>query len=294
MVFHYLVALQKLQHDPYPSWQTATGIGCGPLGNNCAVEGDGRRGPGPVPLPARVRAKFRGLSRSHDGDHSLFDLHSARFALSGHSASHTLPSAQRGYGPGAYNSTPNSMYSLSHVQHAMGISPHNNSASMGISPHNNSASSSQPTNSFYGSISTHHSVSAQSMRGQTSHGNSGSVQSMWGQSSHGGQFSATSLVSQNDNSTFKLAFHEGVVSMASVAVVSRFTGHSGANSYSWDVKRANAPLQQHSSNGGKGLGVTGTTAYWSKSDSSAIIQGFLAPEPFTQYAAESPQGYSSI
>lgn len=268
MVFHYIVALQKLQHDPYPSWRTAAGIGCGPLGNNCAVEGDGRRGPGPSPLPARVRAKFLGSSRSHDGDHSLFDLHSARFALSGHSASHTLPSAQRGYGSGAYNSTPNPMYSLSHVQH-----------SMGISPHNTSATSSQPTNSFYGSNSTPHSVS---------------VQSMWGQSSHGGQFSATSLVSQNDNSTFKLAFHEGVVSMASVAVVSRSTGHSGANSYSWDVKRANAPQQQHSSNGGKGLGVTDTTAYWSKSDSATIIQGFLAPEPFTQYAATSPQGYSSI
>jgi hypothetical protein len=282
MVFHYIVALQKLQHDPYPSWRTAAGIGCGPLGNNCAVEGDGRHGPGPIPLPAHVRAKFRGSSRSHDGDHSLFDLHSARFALSGHSASHTLSSAQRGYGSGAYNSTPNPMYSLSHVQH-----------SMGFSHQNTSATSSQPTNSFYGSISTPHSVSVQSMWGQSSHGDSASVNSTWGQSSRGGQFSATSLVSQNDNSTFKLAFHDGVVSMASVAVVSRFNGHSGTNSYSWDVKRANAPRPQNSSYGGKSLGVTGTTAYWSKPD-SVTAQGFLAPEPFTQYAADSPQGYSSI
>lgn len=259
MVFHYIVALQNLKQDPYPGWKTPAGIACGPLGNSCAVEGSGNHGPGPQPLPGGVRAKFSGASRYHDGDHSLFDLRSARIAISGHSASHILPPAKRGYGRDAYNSTPNPLYKLSHVGH--------------LNSRSNSDSNSQSTNSFYGHFSTPRSVD---------------VTSIWGHSSHSGQFSSASLVSQNNGSAFNLTLHEGVVSMASVAVVSRFTNQSGKGSYSWDVNRTAAPQQHHD------VAKPDLTPYWSRSDDSATKEGFLAPEPFTQYAATSPQGYSSI
>lgn len=258
MVFHHIVALQKLKHDPYPGWKTPAGIACGPLGNSCAVEGSGSRGPGPQPLPGSVRAKFAGASRYHDGDHSLFDLRSARMAISGHSASHVLPPAKRGYGTDAYNSTPNPLYNLSHVGH--------------LNSRSTSDSSSQSTNSFYGRFSTPHGVD---------------VTSIWGRSSHAGQFSSASQVSQNSGSAFNFTLREGVVSMASVAVLSRFTSHSGQSSYSWDVNRTAVPQQQHAA-------APDLTPYWSLSDDSATKVGFLAPEPFTQYAATSPQGYSSV
>lgn len=269
MVFHYIVALQKLHHEPYPGWKESSGIACGPLGNNCAVEGSGNRGPGPLPLPGRVQAKFRGVSGSHDGDHSLFDLHSARLAISGKSVSHVLPPSQRGYGKVAYNPTPNPLYSVSHL---------------GQSVHGSVNSSHQATNSFYGGMSKPpHTVD---------------VTSMWGQNSHGdqGQFSGSALVSQSNGSVFHLSLHEGVVNMASVSVVSHATGKSGHGSkfgsYSWDVNRTSVSTRpEHSSD----KIATNLTPYWSLSNNTSAEKiGHLAPEPFTQYAATSPQGYSSI
>jgi hypothetical protein len=264
MVFHTILALHKLQYEqqssikhatdtsnPYPGWKNQIGIACGPAGNNCAVDGNGRRGPGPLPLPGRVRAIFHRTSRSHDGDHSLFDLHGARNALNIHSVSQALPQGKRGFGSSAYHATPTPIYSLSN------------------SGHFSNTASSQTTKSFFGGLSP------------TSHITN--INSLWGQSSLGAQFSSSSMVPQANNSLFNFSFHDGVVSMASVAVVS---GPIHRNSYSWDVNRA-VPKRKHGSKP-----IT-TQPYWAPSDSESKATGFLAPEPFTQYPAQSAAGYSS-
>lgn len=264
MVFHTILALRKLRYDeqpnfkpatgssnPYPGWTNQSGIACGPAGNNCAVEGNGRRGPGPLPLPGHIRAMFHGTGRSHDGDHSLFDLHHARAALNGHSTSQVLPQGKRGFGSDAYKSTPDPMYSLSNVSH------------FSIS------ATSQTTDSFFGGLS--------------SPAHTADIKSIWGQSSRGAQFSSSSMVPQASNSLFNFNFHNGVVSMASVAVIS---GPIKNNSYSWDVNRSVTAAQLISK-------TTTPKPYWAPV-SDPIKQGFLAPEPFTQYPAESPAGYSSI
>jgi hypothetical protein len=265
MVFHTILALNKLRYDehpnfntatglsnPYPGWINQSGIACGPAGNNCAVEGNGRRGPGPLPLPGNIRAIFHGTGRLHDGDHSLFDLHRARIALNGHSVSQVLPQEKRGFGSGAYNSTPTPMYSLSHT---------------GYIPN---SSSSYTSNSFFGGLS--------------SPAHTPDINSMWGKHSRGAQFSSSSMVPQQNNSLFHYGFHNGVVSMASVAVVS---GQVTRNAYSWDVNRA-VPQLQHNSK------TSTPKPYWAPVDVQSTAKGFLAPEPFTQYPAESPAGYSSI
>jgi hypothetical protein len=265
MVFHAILALHKLRHEdqpnlnpaavshnPYPSWHNQSGISCGPAGNNCAVEGNGRRGPGPVPLPGHISAIFHGSSRLHDGDHSLFDLRRARSTLSGHSASQVLPQQKRGFGSAAYNSTPTPLYSISHAGHF-----------------SNEAISHTTTNSFYG--------------GLASPVHTADVKSMWGQRSRGAQFSASSMVPQANHSLFNFGLHDGVISMASVSVHS---GSAHSNSYSWDVNRTAASVQQHAKT------TQPAKPYWAAAELRR--SGFLAPEPFTQYPAESVQGYSSI
>ena len=271
MVFHAILALHKLRHEdqpnlnaaavshnPYPSWHDQSGISCGPAGNNCAVEGNGRRGPGPIPLPGRISAIFHGSSRSHDGDHSLFDLRRARSTLSGHSVSQGLPQQQRGFGSTAYNSTPTPLYSISHGgSHGGHFSKE--------------ATSHATTNSFYG--------------GLASPVHTADVKSIWGQSSRGSQFSTSSMVPQANHSLFNFGLHDGVISMASVAVHS---GSAHSSSYSWDVNRTTALIQQHATT------TQPAKPYWAVQNAEARRSGFLAPEPFTQYPAESVQGYSSI
>lgn len=270
MVFHTILALHKLQvsaahlsvdqDGPYPSWHDGIGIACGPLGNSCSVEGHGGRGPGPMPLPGRVRAKFRSGSHSHDGDHSLFDLSQARFALSsgsGHSASQALPQSQRGYGNGAYQATSTPLYSTSHLGHV------------------SREASNQSRSSFYG--------------GFKSVPTNVDVGSAWGRSAHGAQFSSASAVSQTSGSSFHFHLHDSVVSMSSVAVVSNVSGlgvhsHSGRSSYSWRVA---TPHEHH-------LSAT-VMPSWDLSNTSTLLNvGFLAPEPCTQAPADGPAGYSSI
>jgi hypothetical protein len=269
MVFHTILALHRLQvsaahvsvdpDGPYPGWRSGIGIACGPLGNNCAVEGHGGRGPGPMPLPGRVRAKFHSGSHPHDGDHSLFDLSQARFALSsgsGHSASQALPQSQRGYGNGAYRATSTPLYSTTHL---------------GQISHE---ASNQSRSSFYGGFSAPTNVD---------------VRSAWGRSAHGAQFSSSSAVSQTSGSSFHFHLHDSVVSMSSVAVVSNASGlgvhsHSGRSSYSWRVA---APHEHH-------LSAT-VMPGWDLSNINTLTRkGFLAPEPFTQAPADGPAGYSSI
>ena len=274
MVFHTILALHRLRPvttthlpvdrefrgDPYPGWKNGAGIACGPLGNNCAVEGHGGRGPGPMPLPGRVRAIFRRGSRSHDGDHSLFDLSQARYALSsGHSASQVLqalPPAQRGFGNSAYQAASTPLYSTSHLGHV------------------SREASNQSRSSFYGGFSVPTNVD---------------VRSAWGRSAHGAQFSSSSAVSQTSGSSFHFHLHDSVVSMSSVAVVSNASGlgvhsHSGRSSYSWRVA---APHEHH-------LSAT-VMPSWDLSNTSTLIkEGFLAPEPCTQAPADGPAGYSSI
>jgi hypothetical protein len=272
MVFHTILALHRLRPvttthlpvdrefrgDPYPGWKNGAGIACGPLGNNCAVEGHGGRGPGPMPLPGRVRAIFRRGSRSHDGDHSLFDLSQARYALSsGHSASQVLqalPPAQRGFGNSAYQAASTPLYSTAHLGHVA------------------REASNQTRSSFYGKFSVPTNVD---------------VRSAWGRSAHGAQFSSASAVSQRSSSSFHFGFHEGVINMSSVAVVSGLDvyghGRSDKNSYSW---KATAPHDYH-------LGAT-VMPSWNLYNNGIGKLGTLAPEPSTQAPADSPAGYSSI
>jgi hypothetical protein len=276
MVFHTILALRKLRPvttthlhvdrefrgDPYPGWKNGAGVACGPLGNNCAVEGHGGRGPGPMPLPGGVRAIFHNRGRnshSHDGDHSLFDLSQARFALSsGHSASQALPQVQRGFGSSAYQAAATPLYSTAHLGHVA------------------REASNQTRSSFYGGFSVPTNVD---------------VRSAWGQSAHGAQFSSASAVSQRSSSSFHFGFHEGVISMSSVAVVSGldgkyFDGHgrSNRNSYSWKVT---APHDYH-------LDATVMPSWNFYNNGTQKSGGALAPPPSTQAPADSPAGYSSI
>jgi len=277
MVFHCLLALHKLQYQrapnvsppitdhPYMPNPLTVGIGCGPAGNNCSVEGHGGHGPGPMPGPKKDRGIFPYSTRVHNGDGSLFDLSRARSALSSSRANGgvasssrgnggiqngimVLPAASHGFGSSAYNSTPSPLYSLSHVAHAGHFTRE-------VGPQN--------TNTFYGGVSRPTAVD---------------VTSSWGRSVQGSQFSSASLVPQTHHTSFNFKLHDGVINMASVSVASdaifRPSSDSASAShrigYSWDPKRSQANSE----------------VYYRK--------GFLAPAPSTQAPADGPAGYSSI
>jgi hypothetical protein len=111
------------------------------------------------------------------------------------------------------------------------------------------------------------------------------ARSQWGRSSFGGQFSSASLVSQAKNSSFNFNMNNGVINMASVAVTGPNV-KSGNSTYSWDAKRATAFSFQEA--------PLSVMSYWKLSGRSTTGRAFLSPEPFTQYPADSPAGYSSI
>ena len=238
MVFHLLLKLHRHQYDSYPQALSPSeayvgehhdhmtvGIGCGPAGNNCSVEGSGQRGPGPMPLPVSVRAIFKygsGARGVGSTSGSLYDLRAARTAIrasgdSGYSAgaSHPPP-LQHGFGSSAYSAAQTPMFSLSTVRipHVAGSS----SSSSGGPSHSHS--------SFFGILPKPRPTTE--------------VSAVWGGS--GKEHSATqftsfaSMLPQSSNSTFHMSYSGGVVDPTSVEVRDG-SGNSGGSSvghFSWN------------------------------------------------------------
>jgi hypothetical protein len=240
MFFQLLFKLHRHHYESYPLSplpseaytesrhdHLTVGIGCGPGGNNCAVEGSGQRGPGPIPLPGKVRAKFTSGSGSHDARRraapgSIYDLSAARAALrsSGGSSSSTgsslAPPHTHGFGSSAYSASHTPIYSLSSV-HIPRVSA-SNSPSGGESSLSHS--------NFFGVLSNPKPTA--------------DVSAAWGRSGEhqsAAQFSSiASMIPQSANSTFHLSTRHGVVDLTSVAVRGGDGGGSsvGVGHLSWN------------------------------------------------------------
>lgn len=233
-----LLKLHRHQYDSYPQALSPSeayvgdhhdhmtvGIGCGPAGNNCSVEGSGQRGPGPMPLPGSVRAIFKygsGARGVGSTSGSLYDLRAARTAIrasgdSGYSAGASHPPPLRhGFGSSAYSAAQTPMFSLSTVRipHVAG----SNSSSSGGPSHSHS--------SFFGILPKPRPTTE--------------VSAVWGGS--GKEHSATqftsfaSMLPQSSNSTFHMSYSGGVVDPTSVEVRDG-GGNSGSSSvghFSWN------------------------------------------------------------
>lgn len=244
MVFHLFLKLRELRYDFYPHAQASSvseaytetrhdhltvGIGCGPSGNNCSVEGRGDRGPGPIPLPGEVRAKFRGGHFRHRGSRgSLFDLTAARKTLhvsgadiSSGSSSGTPHSHALGFGPSAYSTAhvPSIYTSGVHTAPAAASSGSRNDAQHG---------------SFFGRLTnpkpTRDVSEAWGRDNNIYSGNSAASQ-------HGGaaQFGAVaSMVPQASGSSFHMKYSHGVVDPTSVEVRGGGGGTVGLGRWSWN------------------------------------------------------------
>lgn len=189
------------------------GIGCGPAGNNCSVEGSGQRGPGIMPLPGSVRAKFKYGSGAHGvgSSGSLYDLRAARTALSdsGYSAGTSLPPPlQHGFGSSAYSAAQTPMFSLSTVR-----IPH-----LAGSSSSSSGDPSQSHSNFFGILPKPRPTT--------------DVSAVWGS---GKQHSAiASMLPQSSNSTFRMSYSGGVVDPTSVQVRDGNSGGSSVGHFSWN------------------------------------------------------------
>jgi hypothetical protein len=235
MVFHLFLKLRELRYDFYPHAQASSvseaytetrhdhltvGIGCGPSGNNCSVEGHGDRGPGPIPLPGEVRAKFRGGHFRHRGSRgSLFDLTAAQKTL--HVSGADISRSSGGSGGSSSSGTPHShvlgfgpsAYSTAHVQ-SMYTSGVNTAPAIASSGSRNDAQH----GSFFGRLTnpkpTRNVSEAWGRDNNMFSGNSAASQ-------HGGaaQFGAVaSMVPQSSGSSFHMKYSHGVVDPTSVEV----------------------------------------------------------------------------
>jgi hypothetical protein len=239
MVFHLFLQLHELRYETYPQVQmpsvsdayTGTkhdhltvGIGCGPSGNNCSVEGVGNRGPGLMPLPGEIRAKFLGRGNRLRGTHgSLFDLSAARKTLgasSGDSSSGVLHSHAPGFGSSAYSAAHTAAHSLSivHIPRA--------SASSASSGTQNDAHRS----SYFGRLTKPKpTIDISDAWGRHSY-------SETSQSSSTQQFgSVSSMVPRTSSSSFRMKYSHGVVDPTSVEVRSGYHNSSvGPGRWSWN------------------------------------------------------------
>ncbi len=243
MVFLTLLKLHQLHYDSYPHAPSPSeaytesrhdhltvGIGCGPSGNNCAVEGSGQRGPGPIPLPGKIRAKFRYGSGAHIAGSritvaagSLYDLRSARAAIrdggnSGDSSgagSSLAPPHTHGFGKSAYSAAQPQMFSLSGA-HKLLLS----------GSHSSGSSSPDSHRSFFGVLPNPKPTT--------------DVSAVWGGSGQprsADQFSSTaSMIPQSANSRFHLSIRSGFVDPTSVAIRGGDGGDSsvGVGHFSWN------------------------------------------------------------
>jgi hypothetical protein len=235
MVFQLFFKLHRLHYESYPPSplpsdaytdsrhdHLTVGIGCGPGGNNCAVEGLGQRGPGPMPLPGKVRAKFMHGSGAHDAGRraakgSIYDLSAARAALrtsGGSSSGSSLPPPHtHGFGSSAYSASQTPIYSLS------GVHIHHLSASNSSS----SGESSLPHRNFFGILSDPKPTT--------------DISAAWGRSGQNQSADPiASMLPQSANSTFHLSIRHGVVDPTSVAVRGGDGGGSsvGVGHFSWN------------------------------------------------------------
>jgi hypothetical protein len=240
MVFHLFLKLHELRYDVYPRSQVPSvsepysesnrdhltvGIGCGPSGNNCSVEGIGNRGPGLMPLPGHLRAQFVGgrhLVRGSRG--SLFDLTGARKSLGAsgdENSSGALHTHALGFGSSAYSVAhpPSLPLSGVHIPLASASSGNLNDA------HHSS---------FFGRLTKPKPTT--------------DISEVWGrrsysdtsQSSSAAQFtSVASMVPQSSNSSFHMRYIRGVVDPTSVEVRggNSISSSVGPGRWSWNSAR---------------------------------------------------------
>ncbi len=243
-MFQLFLKLHWIHYDSAPSLGTshlgpyegvnrdgsAVGIACGPASNNCAVEGNGRRGPGLQPLPGKVRGKFLGGSFSRAAPGSLFDLSAARAALVPHGGSssagtgaslpptHTI-SHRHGFGSSAYSASQTPLYSLSSVR----IS-HSSGSGGGASTSNSGG--------LFGEI--------KNPKPPVDTSAAKNIFAEWGSSARDrrstAQFTSSALLPQSSNSSFHMVIRNGVVDVTSVAVYAGGGSASGvgAGQYSWN------------------------------------------------------------
>jgi hypothetical protein len=235
MVFHLFLKLHEQRYDSYSQAQAplvseaysgtrhdhlTVGIGCGPSGNNCSVEGLGSRGPGLMPLPGEIRAKFLGSHRIRGSHGSLFDLTAARKTLgasTGDNVSGVLHAHALGFGSSAYTAAQTPAFALSAVHVP------DSSASGGS---RNDAHHS----SFFGRpMKPKPTIDVSEAWGRRSY-------SVTSQSGSAAQFSSVaSMVPQSSGSSFHMKFSHGVVDPTSVEVRGGNSSSSvGLGRWSWN------------------------------------------------------------